>query len=49
MDMEAIEQLMVAKHEGNTDRIDYRNDHKKRKLKTVHGQLILDRPDIRAG
>ena len=47
MDKEAIKQLRARKYEGNTDRIGYGNGHKKGKLKTVDGQLILDRSDIR--
>jgi putative transposase len=49
MDGEAIEQLKAARYERNTERIGYRNGYKKRRLKTVDGELLLDKPDIRSG
>ena len=49
MDQEAIEQLNADKYERNNKRTGYRNGTKKRKLKTVDGELILDKPDIRSG
>ena len=33
----------------NNKRTEYRNGYKKRKLKTVDGELIVDKPDIRSG
>ena len=49
MDEEAIEQLKAERYERTDERIGYRNGTKKRKLKTVDGELILDKPDIRSG
>ncbi len=49
MDEEAIEQLKAERFKRNNNRIGYRNGTKKRKLKTVDGELILDKPDIRSG
>ncbi len=49
MDEEAVEQLNAVRYESNNNRTGYRNGYKKRKLKTVDGELILDKPDIRAG
>ena len=49
MDEEAIEQLKAERYERNNDRTGYRNGTKKRRLKTVDGELILDKPDIRSG
>ncbi|WMT50443.1 MAG: IS256 family transposase [Ferroplasma sp.] len=49
MDQEAIEQLNADKYERNNKRTGYRNGYKKRKLKTLDGELILDKPDIRSG
>ncbi|WMT50854.1 MAG: transposase [Ferroplasma sp.] len=49
MDQEAIEQLNADKYERNNKRTGYRNGTKKRKLKTVDGELTLDKPDIRSG
>ena len=49
MDEEAIEQLKADKYERNNERNGYRNGYKKRKLNTVDGELILDKPDIRSG
>ena len=47
MDVEAIEQLKADKYERNDNRAGYRNGYKKRRLKTVDGELLLDKPDIR--
>ena len=49
MDEEAIEQLKAERYERNDNRAGYRNGYKKRRLKTVDGELILDKPDIRSG
>jgi transposase-like protein len=49
MNEEAIEQLNADKYERNEDRTGYRNGYKKRKLKTVDGELTLNKPDIRSG
>ena len=49
MNEEAIEQLNAESYERTDGRTGYRNGTKKRKLKTVDGELILDKPDIRAG
>ena len=49
MDEEAIEQLNAVRYERNNKRTGYRNGAKKRKLKTVDGELILDKPDLRSG
>ena len=49
MDEEAIEQLKAGRYERNDNRAGYRNGTKKRRLKTVDGELILDKPDIRSG
>ncbi|KQB34924.1 MAG: transposase [Acidiplasma aeolicum] len=49
MDEEAIEQLNAVRYERNNKRTGYRNGYKKRKLKTLDGELILDKPDIRSG
>lgn len=49
MDEELIEQLRADRYERNDDRTGYRNGTKKRKLKTVDGELTLDKPDIRSG
>ena len=49
MDEEAIEQLNAESDERTDGRIGYRNGTKKRKLKTVDGELTLDKPDIRSG
>ena len=49
MDEEAIEQLNAVRYERNNKRTGYRNGTKKRKLKTVDGELILDKPDLRSG
>ena len=46
---EAIEQLNPEKYERSNERMGYRNGYKKRKLNTVDGELILDKPDIRSG
>ncbi len=49
MNEEAIEQLNAEKYERSNERMGYRNSYKKRKLNTVDGELILDKPDIRSG
>ncbi len=49
MDEEAIEQLNAVRYERNNKRTGYRNGTKKRKLKTVDGELTLDKPDLRSG
>ena len=49
MNEELIEQLNADAYERTDGRIGYRNGTKKRKLKTVDGELILDKPDIRSG
>ena len=49
MNEEAIEQLNAERYERSNQRTGYRNGYKKRKLKTVDGELILDKPDIRSG
>ncbi len=49
MNEEAIEQLNAEKYERSNERMGYRNGYKKRKLNTVDGELILDKPDIRSG
>ena len=49
MDEEAIEQLKAGRYERTDRRTGYRNGTKKRRLKTVDGELILDKPDIRSG
>ena len=49
MDEEAIEQLNADVYERTDGRTGYRNGTKKRKLKTVDGELILDKPDLRSG
>ena len=49
MDEEAIEQLNAVRYERTNGRTGYRNGYKKRKLKTLDGELILDKPDIRSG
>ncbi|MCL4453634.1 MAG: IS256 family transposase [Candidatus Thermoplasmatota archaeon] len=49
MDEEAVEQLNAVRYERNNNRKGYRNGTKKRKLKTVDGELILDKPDLRSG
>ena len=49
IDEDAIEQLNAVRYERNNKRTGYRNGTKKRKLKTVDGELILDKPDLRSG
>ncbi len=49
MDEEAIEQLKAERYERTDGRIGYRNGTKKRRLKTVDGELLLDKPDIISG
>ena len=49
MDEEAIEQLKAGRYERTDGRTGYRNGTKKRILKTVDGELLLDKPDIRSG
>ena len=49
MDEEAIEQLNAVRYERTNGRTGYRNGYKKRKLKTVDGELTLDKPDLRSG
>ena len=49
MDEEAIEQLKAGRYERTDGRIGYRNGTKKRRLKTVDGELLLDKPDIISG
>ena len=49
MDEEAIEQLKAERYERTDGRTGYRNGTKKRRLKTVDGELLLDKPDIRSG
>ena len=49
MNEELIEQLNAESYERTDGRTGYRNGTKKRKLKTVDGELILDKPDIRSG
>ncbi len=49
MNEEAIEQLNAESYERSNQRTGYRNGYKKRKLKIVDGDLILDKPDIRSG
>jgi transposase-like protein len=39
----------ASKHERSEDRVDYRNGHKERKLKTTLGELNLLRPYARSG
>jgi len=39
----------AGKHERSTDRVDYRNGHKERQLKTTLGELNLLRPYARSG
>jgi transposase-like protein len=39
----------ASKHERSTDRVDYRNGHKERQLKTTLGELNLLRPYARSG
>ena len=49
MNEELIEQLNAESYERTDGRTGFRNGTKKRKLKTVDGELILDKPDIRSG
>ncbi len=49
MNEEAIEQLNAERYERINQRTGYRNGYKKRKLKTVDGEPIMDKPDIRSG
>ena len=49
MKEEFNEQLNAESYERTDGRIVYRNGTKKSKLKTVDGELILDKPDIRSG
>ncbi len=49
MNEEAIEQLNAEKYERSNERKGYRNGYKKRKLNTLDGELILNKPDIRSG
>ena len=46
---EAIEQLNAERYERSNERKGYRNGYKKRKLNTIDGELILDKPDIGSG
>ena len=45
---ELNEQLNAESYERNNKRAGYRNGYKKRKLKTLEGELILDKPDLRS-
>ena len=49
MEEEVTEQLNAESYERTDGRKGYRNGYKKRKLKTVDGELTLDKPDIRLG
>ena len=44
---ELNEQLNAESYERTDGRTGYRNGTKKRKLKTVDGELTIDKPDIR--
>ena len=42
-------QLNAVRYERTNGRTGYRNGYKKRKLKTLDGELILDKPDLKSG
>jgi len=46
---DVTEKLNAVRYERTNGRTGYRNGYKKRKLKTVDGELILDKPDLRSG
>ena len=49
MEEELTEQLNAESYERTDGRRGFRNGTKKRKLKTVDGELTLNKPDIRSG
>ena len=49
LEKEFSEHIGAVKHERTTEREDYRNGHKERKLKTTLGELNLLRPYARTG
>ena len=46
---QSIWKLNAEKYERNNKRTGYRNSYKKRKLKTLDGELTLNKPGIRSG